>query len=521
MELAPIINAMYIITLLPLVILIFNTTSAEKREVEISQSKLSRGKYSTDFESEATTRQIFSDALLSEETLEKFSDRLRINPAKIWSLKHRFKSGQDLGINESKLSTFIDYPYSERLVGKLYKVLKGESVQLTVIGGSNSGGAGVQEDEPGGAQGIFSLVITDWWAKEITPLTGSELELTLVSIGGTSSDFYQYCHHGYVKNNPDLVILESSVNDLNVRTQFRNVNRSLALEQLTRQLLSYPSQPALIYVNLYHGDYHRSGCKNLDDYGQRALSRAYKITSVRWRDLVCPLAVGNVREPLTGLDVLCRDEDHVNLLGHAQVSLMLINMIRKALLQIITNREKVRHSSLAQALPKPVYIKTADKIISNPHCWTTITPNYQNKIKNNLDIKVVQNKMFVYWPLIRMGYRCDPPRVCRTDAYSGWVGSTVGATLIVSFTVPRVAPDTRSVVFATRTCSYCGKAKVWIDNDFENGRIVDAKIDMAQTSVNVIALRVNPGVHTLTISVLEPANVTVAGVMLGPPDGPY
>jgi glutaredoxin len=97
----------------------------------------------------------------------------------------------------------------------------------------------------------------------------------------------------------------------------------------------------------------------------------------------------------------------------------------------------------------------------------------------------------------------------------------VGATLIVSFTVPRVAPDTRSVVFATRTCPYCGKAKVWIDNDFENGRIVDAKIDMAQTSVNVIALRVNPGVHTLTISVLEPANVTVAGVMLGPPDGPY
>ena len=157
-----------------------------------------------------------------------------------------------------------------------------------------------------------------------------------------------------------------------------------------------------------------------------------------------------------------------------------------------------------------------------PQCWTTITPNYLKTINNNFDVQVVKHDSFQYWPLIRMGYQCNWP-VCRTDAFSGWVGSTIGARLIISFIVPQ-APNlakTWSVVFATRTCSYCGKAKVWIDNNYENGIIVNSKIDVAQTLVNIVALQVYPGEHTLTIDVLEPANVTLAGVMLGPPDGPY
>ena len=505
-----------ILLLLNFAIFIFNKNSGEKLEVKNSGSEMSNES------DEPTTRRILSDAFLSDKTIAKLSDVLRIHPTKIWKLKDRLKSGQDLGINESKFSEFIDYPQSERLEEKLRNVLKGDDVHLTVIGGSNSGGAGVQEDEQEGAQGIFPLVVTDWWAKAITPLTGSELKLNLVSIGGTGSDFQQYCHHAFLENQLDLVLLESSVNDLNHIQQSPKVNRSLALEQLTRQLLLYPSQPALLYVNLYDGTKH---CKNLDDYGQRALSHTYKITTVRWRDLVCPLIVGNVRNPSAGLNVLCKDGHHVNLLGHAQVSLMLINIIRDVLLNVIRKGLAVRSSIAENPLPKPVFINTTNKIISNPLCWTTITPNYKKPIKHNLNVKVVKNTAFQYWPLIRMGYPCDSPRVCRTDAYSGWVGTIVGATLVISFTVPSVASgdvvNTRSVVFATRTCAYCGNAIVWLDNDFEDRVIIKAKIDWAQTSVNIIALHVNPGLHTLTISVLEPGNVTLAGVMLGPSDGPY
>ena len=499
-------------------ILICNSSSLEKLQVE---SSISSDEH-TDFQSdEASSREIKTDALLSDKTLAKLADAMRAHPATLWKLKHRFKSGQDLHIDESKFKEFIDYPHSERLLNKLSKVLKGEDVFLTVIGGSNSGGAGVQEDEQGGAEGIFPFVISDWWAKAITPITGSELQLNLVSIGGTGSNFYQYCHHAYLENSPDLVMLEASVNDVAI-AQPANAHRCTALEQLTRQLLLYSSEPALIYVNLYNPGTRDRKCENLDDYGQTALSQAYKITSIRWRDLVCPVTDQNIRKPITGVNVASRDLNHINLLGHAQISLMFINIIRDVLLKLMTGTKLVVSNSPAPKLPKPLYIKDQDKLISMPHCWTTITPNYSKPIHNNFKVQVVKHHMFQYWSLIPMGYQCKRP-VCRTDAFSGWIGSTIGARLIVSFIVPQPAlgdlPKAWSVVFATRTCSYCGKAKVWIDNDFDNGIIVDNNIDVAWTSVNIVALRVKLGEHTLTINVLEPANVTLAGVMLGPPDG--
>ena len=497
-----------------------SSRSLEKLQVESNISSDEHTGFQSD---EASSREIKTDALLSDKTLAKLADAMHVHPATLWKLKHRFKSGQDLHIDESKFKEFIDYPHSERLLNKLSKVLKGEDIFLTVIGGSNSGGAGIQEDEQGGAEGIFPYVITDWWAKAITPITGSELQLNLVSIGGTGAHFYQYCHHVYLENSPDLVMLEASVNDVAI-VQGADVHRCTALEQLTRQLLLYSSEPALIYVNLYNPGTQDRGCENLDDYGQKALSQAYEITSIRWRDLVCPMTDQSIRKPITGVNVACRDLTHINLLGHAQISLMFINIIRDVLLKFMTSTMLAVSNSPAPKLPKPLYIKDENKLISMPHCWTTITPNYLKPIHNNFNVQVVKHHLFQYWSLIRMGYECKWP-VCRTDAFGGWIGSTIGARLIVSFTVPQPAPGylpkAWSVVFATRTCSYCGKAKVWIDNDFDNGIIVDSKINSARTTVNIVALRVKPGEHTLTINVLEPANVTLAGVMLGPPDGSY
>ena len=471
--------------------------------------------------SSAAGRQILSDAFLSDKTITKLSENLSVHPTEIWKLKHRFKTEHDLGINESKLSEFIDCPNNESLGEKLRKVLKGEDVYLTVIGGFTLGGESVPEDNQRGTQEIFPLVIKDWWAEAITSLTGSELNLNLVNISGTGNDFYQYCSQAYLEDNLDLVLVESSGRNLD---QLNNVNHSIAVEQLIRQLLLHPQQPALIYVNLHHNTNHLLGCKNLDSDGQKKLSHAYQITSVRWRDLACALTLKNVRKPIAGINRLSEDKHHINLLSHAQVSLMLIDMIRKVLLKITTDKKLAFHSRLLQSLPKPVFIRT-NRMITNPLCWTTVSPaNDQNtRIKNNLNIKVVKNTMFKFQPVI---HACSGSSgFCPTDTYNGWVGTSVGATLIMSFTVPSAASEnranTRSVVLATRTCSYCGKARAWIDNDFENATFINGKLLQPRTLVHIIAVRVNPGIHTLTIRVFEPANVIVAGVMLGPPDGPY
>ena len=204
----------------------------------------------------------------------------------------------DLGIHETLLHDVVENKGNTRLKHKLFKVFKGEDLHLAVIGGSNTAGGGLQEDE-GRTDGIFFRVISDWWRKTITPITGSRFKTRQIAMGGTGSDFFQYCHHSYVQDNVDLVLLEMSVNDLHELPY--NVNLSLPIEQLTRQLLEYPTEPALLYVNLLSGRSYYQGCTNLEDFGQRLLSDVYKVTTFSWRDAVCPIVGGRYRAPLKSL----------------------------------------------------------------------------------------------------------------------------------------------------------------------------------------------------------------------------
>ena len=65
--------------------------------------------------------------------------------------------------------------------------------------------------------------------------------------------FFQFCFGSYIHKNPDLVFIELSVNDM--RKVPPNVNKSLPLEQFTRQVLTYSTEPAVVYVNLFHATY--------------------------------------------------------------------------------------------------------------------------------------------------------------------------------------------------------------------------------------------------------------------------
>ena len=463
---------------------------------------------------------------LSKKTLKLFRKALLVHPFQTWKFKDRFRSMDDLGIHEVQLHDIIDNKWNKRLKHKLQKVLHGENIHLAIIGGSNSAGGGIQEDE-GGTEGIYFKVISDWWRKTITPITGSHLKLRQVAMGGTASDFFQYCYKAYIQENVDIVLLEMSVNDLKELPP--SVNLSLPIEQLTRQLLTFPTQPAVIYVNLLSGRSYYQGCTNLEDFGQHLLSDLYNITTFSWRDAVCPLLDGDFRMPLKTCAVVCKDGHHINQLGHAHISLMIINLLRDLLLDSLV-REKKRSREIFNddtiILPKPVFITSPNKIITSPICWTTISPNYKKfSIQNNIDVGVMENFGFDYLHNAKIGGQCHVARSCRGDAYSGWTGKHVGASLTLSFTVPafkrKRGLKSRSVVFATRTCGDCGSAEIWMDDDYQNRKFVKAKSLYSQTSIAIIALRVFPGDHIMNIRLIEPGEVTVVGVMLGPPDGPY
>ncbi|XP_028403028.1 uncharacterized protein LOC114525798 [Dendronephthya gigantea] len=463
---------------------------------------------------------------LNETEMRALRDALLLHPFNIWKFKDRFNSMSDLGIHEALLQDVVENRWNRRLKHKLFKVFKGENIHMAVIGGSNTAGGGIQQDE-GRTDGIFFRVILDWWQKTITPLTGSHLKTRQIAMGGTGSDFFQYCHRSYVQKDVDLILLEMSVNDLHELPN--NVNLSLPIEQLTRQLLEYPTEPALLYVNLLSGRSYYQGCTNLEDFGQRLLSDAYEVTTFSWRDAVCPVIDGKFRVPLKGCTVICKDGHHINQLGHAHISLMVINLFRDLLLDNMDHVHElsrlVFHDEVI--LPKPVFIARQSKVITDPVCWTTVTPNYKRKIiTNGMEVGVMENYGFDYVHDKAIGGgHCHTAEACRADAYSGWTGQDVGASLTLSFTVPPLGHkrriQSRSVVFATRTCWKCGVAEVWLDDDVVNRRQIRAQSQYAQTLSQIIALRVNPGDHTMSVKVVHPGLFTAVGVMLGPPDGPY
>jgi hypothetical protein len=378
-----------------------------------------------------------------------------LHPFKIWKLKHKFSSVKDIRVHENVLHEVIQNPWNQRLQHKLCKVLRSEDVYLDVFGGSNTVGAGPKKDE-GDIEGRFSKVITHWWNETITPITGSNLKLREIAMGGTSSEFFQFCFGSYIHEKLDLVFIEMAVNDM--RELPSNANKSLPLEQLTRQLLAYPTEPALVYINLFKGLYCNEGCTNIEDYGQDLLTVTYNITSLKWRNAVC---FGNARNKLKSpCELICSDKWHINQLGHAHISLMVINLFRKIVLDhissVITNsrvtiwkkptrvsgenesmrvhrgitfstrnrflRGLLRHKI---ALPRPVFIDKTTKIISKPLCWTKLTPNCHriNDVKNNLNVVRTKTKSF-YLENAKIGGKCNKPP-CRVDAYRSWTGKTV------------------------------------------------------------------------------------------------
>ncbi|XP_046860219.1 LOW QUALITY PROTEIN: uncharacterized protein LOC124453448 [Xenia sp. Carnegie-2017] len=435
---------------------------------------------------------------LDDEGQVKLRSALLLSPLHIWKFKDRFNSAESLGIHETLLHHVIDNKWNKRLKHKLYKVFRGENVHVSVIGGSNTAGGGIQKDE-GTTEGIFFRVILDWWQKVITPITGSHLKMRQIAMGGTGSDFFQYCYKSYVQENVDLIFLEMSVNDLHDLPNQAN--------------LSLP--PAVLYVNLFSGRSYYQGCASLEDFGQRLLSDVYNITTFSWRDAVCP------------------DGHHINQLGHAHIALMAINLFRDVFLDNLNHMMKLRgllldsSNHVSKLLPRPMFIDRENKIIRHPLCWTTLTPNFKRKIiKNSMEVGVMENYGFDYLHNKRIGDgECWTESNCRADAYSGWTGKDVGAILVMSFTIPplhyKPRTGTRSVVLATRTCWNCGIAESWLDDDIMGRKRLQGHSKYAQTLLQLVGLRVEPGDHTMSVKLVHPGYFTVVGVMLGPPDGPY
>ena len=486
------------------------------------------------------------DAVKFTQTIQSLKHTLTsTDPLSVWLIRDRYPTLETLKMNLVKMASCIINQENLRLQLVLLKVLKGEAINVVVYGGSNC------------AQGMFPVIFHDWWTKVITPISGSRLNLKVIGIGGTGSGYYQFCHGVYLGEDEtiDLAILETAVNDvLNIVFKTPNVSRSLPLEQLSRQILNRRNNPAVFYVNLFIEDEQTSQCINLVDYGQSLISEVYAITTFNLRCLCCRLLKGKFYSDARTGDV--QEGWHSNLLGHAQIALMMIHVISNTLIKTAQDMNRIAVNDLSASwlnalnskippLPSPVFIKGETRTIRSTKCWSNLTPNYEeNMIHNNLHWNVVKKVGFKYINNVTIGkasYSAED--VTRTDAFSGFFGHAINSEVTLLFTVSARSPRSESTVhkkssititsqrseglvssgsvgIISRYGPNAGTVEAWLDNRYEKRVRISLGSNKSQTAIAMLATQVQIGIHTLTLRIVEEGQSVLVGLFTGPANWP-
>ena len=437
----------------------------------------------------------------------------------------------NIGFDGELMSKAIQAGNHARLKKVLKKVLRGEDVNLLVIGGSNSAGGRLGVDE-NSLDGLYFKVFAKWWNKTFGKVAKSFMKKIQLTIGGTGSPFFAFCYKTFIGEGEkiDIVLIEISANDLKYLT-------SKYLEQLTRQLLEYPSEPALLSINVVGGlglgpnnkdKPSNPACRNLETYGQTELARHYEITSFSLKEIFCRKdEKGQWKVLLTNMTA--SDGSHISLKAHALVASLMIKHVRSVMKELINDvynaADQVDGGHENFTLPKFLLIKRESEALMKPLCWTGKTPNaFKNLHQPNLQLKVINNKSFSRCFQLRgKGLNVkSKSKELRTDSQGGWCAWKSSSTLQLEIYVPMTADSflrSRSVIVLFR-CSVApnkeNQAEIWLDNNKDKAikTYSASKTDNFET----IATRVNPGYHTITVRTLRKGTFMLCGVFVGPPD---
>lgn len=468
-----------------------------------------------------TSRKIAS---LNFKKLYALKNSMEKSPFDFWYYKDKLKSLKDMSLTPEMYGNMIvERPTtSSRLQNVMSRVLLGQNIGVTVMGGSISAGGGMISDYSD-LRGIYFRVFIDWWQKAVQPLTGSNITLRNLAVGGTGSNFFSFCYKTLMKpeDNIDIVFLEFSVNDY-LLFEDSHFTRAFSLEELTRQLLSEEGFPAVMFVNFIKGESFVPDCNNLENHGQSMLAWHYGITSMSMRKSLCP-NTGNKKFPT----MFSSDGQHPGIIPHAQIAMMIIDNVRSALLEAIESSRLGDHLLFSHDLPRSVFWMDNHAISQDPLCYTLITPDdTENFFNPSLSVREIQNAGFIFVQDVAIGfrkpvsrrYKQEPLRISRTDGFGGWEAEKENSTLKLKIDLP---PNgslgenvTRDVAIVFRTNGYGGIAKVWLENYIPE-KFVNAYSPFAHTSLVTVTRHVTPGSHMLTVKVVKAGRFFLCGVMAG------
>ena len=431
-----------------------------------------------------------------------------------------------IGFDDDLVSRAIQAGNLTRLKDVLKKALRGEDINLLVIGGSNSAGGKLGLDE-NSLDGLYFKVFNKWWNKTFGKAIKSFMKVIQLAIGATGSPFFAFCYKTFIAQGEkiDIVLIEVSANG----------RAAKHLEQLTRQVLEYPSAPALLYINLManlgvgpNKLFSNPTCRNLETRGQTELARHYEITSFSLKEIFCRRnEKGQWKVILPNMTA--SDGNHINLKAHALVASLVAKHVRSVIKELINDiynaTDQVAGGSGSSTLPKFLLIEGESEALKKPLCWTGKTPNvFKNLHHPNLQLDVINNRSFSSCFQVK-GQRTNVKSVSkelRTDSQGGWCAWKGLSILELKIYVPMITEDiflgSRSVIVLSRFYSR-GQAEIWLDNKKNKAIEVNSTMNIVtEEKYNTIATRVIPGYHTITVRTLRDAVFMVTGVLVGPPD---
>ena len=431
-------------------------------------------------------------------------------PFNFWQDRLVYRNLEQLSVTEKTIDNAI-YNYGQssfRVWAFIHKVLRGESVVMIVIGGSNSAGGGISDHRQ-----LYHQLFLQWWNNVILPHTGSKLTINNLSLRGTGSDFFSLCLQNFLLKckEPDLVLIELSVNDYG----YLYGVAAQPMEQLTRRVMSVSSKPFVMHITLvdliekvsWWKRILNPRCYNLEDVGQHEIARYYHITLLSWRDIVCPInkKISKRRIEIKA-GMINEDHTHIGIKSHAQIALMLIRYFQKVLRRVAccpwkSNTRKAEfHDKKA-----PLFIKLPNQmLISKPLCWSLMSTDWRILGETqSLKVMVLIRKGFHEITPQSMNARMMRTGADRNDSFGGWRSRKGGSFVEFSFFVPKMGEKTEmwSVGLVIRRLRN-GRIKVGLSEKEHIPLTITGKSYgriLLQTRIYFLRTRISSGNHKLQV----------------------
>lgn len=218
---------------------------------------------------------------------------------------------------------------------------KGESIRIAVFGGSITQGASASVGAPPGSTGNrWCDRFCEGWRRAFP---NAKIDLINAGVGATGSNIGAYrLKRDVLNKNPDVVVVEFSVNDKNTS------ERAASYEGVVRQLLKAPGDIAVILIGMVSKD----GQSAQECHGK--VAQHYNLPFVSYRDAVYPCIESGAIE----WSDISPDAVHPNYIGHAYAAALLNRYLAS---RYVDFKASARPPAPIPPLPEPLFGTRYDK----------------------------------------------------------------------------------------------------------------------------------------------------------------